>query len=83
MPVVRIDVSNSARPASHHQAVATSAVCVVTNAAQKLAVGQRARGVLVEAQRAPQKQGLLGHDGCARAQLPQRQRPRVLAPPPH
>ena len=44
MPVVRIDVSNGARPASHHQAVAASAVCVVTNAAQKLAVGDACGG---------------------------------------
>ena len=44
MPVVRIDVSNGARPASHHQAVAACAVCVVTNAAQKLAVGDAGGG---------------------------------------
>ena len=44
MPVVRIDVSNGARPASHHQAVAACAVRVVTNAAQKLAVGDAGGG---------------------------------------
>ena len=44
MPVVRIDVSNGARPASHHQAVAACAVRVVTNAAKKLAVGDASGG---------------------------------------
>ena len=44
MPVVRVDVADGARSASHNQAVAARAVCVVANTAKQFAVGNASSG---------------------------------------